>query len=60
MGVCQEVSGEPYVWLGFLMSEMWLSGVYCGAVGVEFLSAGQNNIGVSCLCVLVGATLSEY
>jgi len=37
------------------MSEMWLS-----ALGVEFLSAGQNNTGVSCLCVIVGAILSEY
>ena len=42
------------------MSEMWFSGVYCGAMGVEFLSAGQNNIGVSSLCVIVGAILSEY
>jgi hypothetical protein len=41
------------------MSEMWLSGVYCGALGVKFLSVGQNNIGVSCLCVIVG-TISEY
>ena len=39
------------------MSEMWLSGAYCDALGVEFLSAGQNNIGVSCLCVMVGAIL---
>ena len=28
------------------------------ALGVEFLSAGQNNIRVSCLCVIVGAILS--
>jgi hypothetical protein len=41
------------------MSEMWLSGGYCGALGVEFLSAGQNNIGMSLLCVIVGAIVCE-
>jgi hypothetical protein len=36
-----------------------LSGVYCGALGVEFLSAGKT-YGGEMLCVMVGTILREY